>query len=193
MSASDREHARAEEITRLLRRWSEGEEQARDDLLPLVYDTLHVLADRQFRNERDNHTLQPTALVNEAFLNLDRQAVGWQSRRHFYALAARTMRNILVDHARARQRAKRGGGVAHVGLTVAGAATDAPDADLLTLDQGLNELAAGNPRVADVLELSYFSGLERELIAEHLDISPRTVDRDLQLGRAWLRRYLERA
>lgn len=178
-------------ITSLLRDWRTGDVVARDALLTHVYNALHRLAARQFSRERPDHTLQPTALVNEAFLNLDASDIDWQSRNHFYALAARTMRRILVDYARNRNRGKRGGSRVRVEIADDHLAMPAPDTDMLALDQALEELAGQSDRTARVLELTYFAGLTREAVADLLEVSSRTVDRDLKLGRAWLQRRLE--
>lgn len=175
-----------QQITRLLKRWSDGESEARDALLPLVYERLRALAARHFRSERPGHTLQPTALVNEAFLRLSNHPVDLESQGQFYALAARTMRNLLVDHARSRGRHKRGGDRLQVTLTSADPATPAPSTDLLDLDEALTELEARSPRIAAAMELTYFGGLDQDAAAHHLDVSRRTLNRDLRLGRAWL-------
>lgn len=177
-------------ITRMLLDWRTGDTAARDALMSYVYNSLHRLAARQLSNERADHTLQPTALVNEAFLNIDGSAIDWQSRNHFYALVARTMRRILVDHARARSRGKRGGDRMRVDMTTSNLATPAPDTEMLTLDQALDDLAVNSERTAQVLELTYFGGMTRNSVADHLNISTRTVDRDLKLGRAWLHKRL---
>lgn len=182
-----------DQITRLLQRWSAGEEHAREELLPLVYDRLHRLAGRQFAGEAEGHTLQPTALVNEAFLKLEAGDVSWNDRRHFYALATQIMRRILVDHARGRRRQKRGGTRVRVTLSNADAATPAPDADVLDLDRALSDLEAQNPRVARALELTYFGGLDGKTAAGYLDVSVQTLERDLRFGRAWLKDRLSAA
>ncbi|AKS41110.1 ECF-type sigma factor [Wenzhouxiangella marina] len=181
----------AGEITRLLARWKDGEDAAREALLPLVYERLRSIAARQFANERGDHTLQPTALVNEAFLQIDTGSGDFNDRRHFFALAARTMRHLLVDHARARRRDKRGGDRVRVTLSEADLTGDAPSADMLDLVEALDGLEALNPRVAQAMELMYFGGLTRNQVAEHLDISPTTIDRDLRMGRAWLKQRLK--
>lgn len=182
-----------ERITRLLQRWSDGEEDAREELLPLVYDRLHQLAGRQFAGEAEGHTLQPTALVNEAFLKLEAGDVSWNDRRHFYALATQVMRRILVDHARGRRRQKRGGTRIRVTLSNADASSPAPEADVLDLDRALSELEARNPRVARALELTCFGGLDGKTAAGYLDISVQTLERDLRFGRAWLKDRLSAA
>lgn len=184
------ERSDGSQITRLLRHWRHGDQAACEQLMGLVYQRLHELADRQFAHERSGHTLQPTALVNEAFLNLEAHDVDWQDRNHFYALAAQVMRHLLVDHARARSRLKRGGDLVRVDLEASQAAVDGPSVDMLTFDQALDELARNNERTARVLELTYFGGLTQDAIATLTGVSRRTVDRDLKLGRAWLRSRL---
>lgn len=191
MENGDHKGGRQEDITRLLHDWRGGSEQARDALMPLVYDVLHRLANQQFSRERSDHTLQPTALVHEAFLNLDGSSVDWQDRNHFYAVAARMMRRVLVDHARGRSRSKRGGDRIRVDLATADIRSPAPEADLLVLDEALTRLAEHSERTVRILELAYFGGLTREAVADVLGISSRTVDRDLKLGRAWLRNQLQ--
>ncbi len=180
-----------QEITHLLRHWSRGDESARERLLAVVYDRLHQLADRQFAKERDNHTLQATALVHEAFISLDSVDIDWQSRDHFYALVAQVMRRLLVDHARARSRQKRGGGRLQVELQDGSLSQPAPSADLLALDDALSRLSGQSDRIARALELTYFAGLTQDRVAQILSVSRRTVDRDLKLGRAWLKNELE--
>ncbi len=177
-------------ITRLLRAWGQGESSAGEQLLPLVYEHLQTIARNQFAGESAGHTLRPTALVHEAFLKLDAHEIDFSDRRHFFALAARTMRHILVDHARARNRAKRGGDRVRVTLQDASASIHGPDVDLLDLDDALTALEQENDRVARTIELVYFGGLSRDEASSQLEISPRTLDRDLRLGRAWLRAQL---
>jgi len=188
--AEQDERSQAPQITRLLRHWRSGDQEACEQLMTLVYQRLHELADRQFARERSGHTLQPTALVNEAFLNLEANDIDWQDSNHFYALAAQVMRNLLVDHARSRSRAKRGGDLVRIDLDASQASVEPPSVDMLNFDQALGELAENNSRTARVLELTYFGGLTQESIAALLDVSRRTVDRDLKLGRAWLRSRL---
>jgi len=179
------------EITRLLQNWNQGDAGSRDRLMRLVYDRLHRLADQHFSGERSGHTLQPTALVHEAFLNLEKVDVEWRDRDHFYALVAQMMRRLLVDHARSRARLKRGGDQLKVDLESGDVSSPAPSADLLALDAALTKLASHSQRTARTLELIYFGGLTQDAVAEVLGISRRTVDRDLKLGRAWLRTELE--
>lgn len=181
------------EITRLLQNWNQGDNQSRDRLMSLVYARLHRLADQHFASERSSHTLQPTALVHEAFLNLDKVNVDWQDRDHFYALVAQMMRRLLVDHARSRARFKRGGDQFKVDLDSDDVSAPAPSTDLLALDAALTKLAEQSERTARTLELIYFGGLTQEAVADILGISRRTVDRDLKLGRAWLRAELDTA
>ena len=163
--------------------------------MPLVYDELRALAARRLRGEREGHTLQATALVNEAYLRLVGSATPLEGRTHFFALAARMMRRILVDHARARDAAKRGGGAARVSLTEAeifGPAGGASDAvDVLAIHQAPEALEAHDERKARVMELSVFAGLAQREVAEALSISPATVERDLRFARAWLANRLQ--
>jgi len=176
----------ATHVTRLLLDWRGGNAQALDDLLPLVYDELRRLAARHMVGEADGHTLQPTALVHEAYVRLVDADIEWQDRAHFFAAASRVMRRMLVDHARARGRQKRGGGRARVTLHNADAVTPPPDLDLLALDEALETLAAQDPRKARAVELRYFGGLNLEEIAAVTDVSIATVHRDLRMATAWL-------
>jgi RNA polymerase sigma factor (TIGR02999 family) len=174
--------------TMLLRAWRGGDEGARDVLIPMVYEELRGLAARQLRRENPGHTLQATDLVHEAFLRLADANADWQDRAHFLAIAAQAMRRILVDHARARQRQKRGGGALMVTLDT-GLATPAPGAvptEMIALDQALKELEARDARKARTIELCLFAGLTAPEAAEVLAISEPTVRRDLRVGRAWL-------
>ncbi len=177
-------------VTGLLRAWRDGDATAVDRLVPLVYDELHGLADRFMRRERADHTLQATALVNEAFLRLVDADVPWEDRAHFLAVAARTMRRILVDYARARGRAKRGGEMEKVSLEGAAVVDPARLPDLVELDEALERLAAQDERKARAIELHYFGGLSYEETAKVLDVSPVTVHRDMRLAKAWLYRHL---
>lgn len=182
------------EVTRLLRAWGSGDPEALGRLVPLVYGELPRQAASLFRRERGEHTLQPTALVHEAYLRLVRQdAVDWKDRAHFFGVAARTMRQILVDHARARNAQKRGGARVQVALDVAdaeGAGADARAADLLDLDRALSRLAALDERQARLVEMRLFAGLTIEESAEALRISPATVSREWQHAEAWLQREM---
>lgn len=173
-------------ITQLLRAWRNDRDGVSEALMTAVYDHLRRIAARQFAGENNVHTLQPTALVHEAFLQIEGAELDFNDRRHFYVVAARTMRRILVDHARARKRDKRGGGRLRVTLSDASAVSEPPTADLLDLDSALNELEQNDQRVARAIELNYFAGLTREEAAEHLEISLRTLHRDLRMGLAWL-------
>lgn len=186
------------EITVLLRAWSEGDAAALDRLTPQVYAELHRIARRQMRKERAGNTLQTTALVNEAYLRLlDVKNAAWQDRTNFFALSAQIMRRILVDSARARSTAKRGGGrrVDHSTAVDFDAMPDLSsqkDRSLLALDDALNELAKIDPRKARVIELRYFGGLTVEETAEVLKVSPQSVLRDWKLAKAWLLREMTR-
>ncbi len=186
-----RQISETSEITRLLQEWNQGDTGSRDRLMSLVYDRLHRLADQHFAGERSGHTLQPTALIHEAFLNLDKVEVNWRDRDHFYALVAQMMRRLLVDHARSRARLKRGGDQLKLDLNADELSASAPSADLLALDAALTRLESQSQRTAQTLELIYFGGLTQEAVAEVQGVSRRTVDRDLKLGRAWLRAELE--
>lgn len=181
---------REEDITRLLHEWQGGNRDALARLTPVVYAELKRLAERLFRHESPGHTLQPTALVNEAYESLVRMDVPWQDRRHFYAIAARLMRRILVNHATARQAAKRGGGAYKVTLDEQCAVVAGPDEQLLALDRALEDMAEFDPRKARVVELHYFGGLSYAEMARALDISTTTVHEDLRTARAWLQQRL---
>ena len=180
------------EITRLLEAWGAGSEQALDDLMPLVYSELRTIAARQLRGERSDHTLQATALVNEAFLRLvDQNRVKWMSRGQFFAVAATAMRRILVDYARRRKAQKRGGNPRKVPLDDIEIAV-APGVDLLELDDCLIRLENLDPRQARVVELRFFAGCTMEEIAEVLESSASTVKRQWRLARVWLRAQFAR-
>ena len=175
------------EVTQLLLAWSAGDQEALHRLTPIVYQELHRLAAVYMSRERNDHTLQPTALVNEVFLRLvDLHGVGWRDRAHFLAVAARTMRRILVDFARARGYQKRSGGGERVVLNESLAMAEEPGADLVALDDALNRLAAIDQRKSQIVELRYFGGLRVEETAEALQISPETVMRDWRAAKAWL-------
>jgi RNA polymerase sigma factor (TIGR02999 family) len=158
--------------------------------MPLVYQELHTLARRFMQGEREGHTLQPTALVHEAYLRLVGMDVRWEGRVHFLSLAARLMRRILVDHAKAARRAKRGGGLERVAPEIATIAAPLPDASMIELDEALGRLALSDERKARTVELRFFGGLSHDQIAGLLDISAATVDRDLRAAKAWLRKEL---
>ena len=182
--------ARAD-VTQLLQQWSNGQEQALDRLLPQIHDELRKLAAGYLRKERPDHTLQPTALVNEAFLKLvDQRAVKWQNRAHFFGIAAQAMRRILVDHARANAASKRGGALRKVPLDDAAVIDRVGDVDLLALDEALTRLAAMDPQQSRIVELRFFGGLSIEETAEVLRVSPGTVMRDWTMAKAWLRREI---
>ena len=181
----------SKQITHLLLAWGQGDQAALEALMPLVYDELRKVAARHLRGQRPGHTLQTTALVNEAYLRLiDASQVQWQNRAHFFAVAAHLMRRILVDFARTRNYQKRGGGVQPVSLDEAMIVAPERGADLLALDEALTRLQALNARQAQVVELRYFGGLSEEETAEALKISVRTVRRDWNFARVWLHREL---
>ena len=178
---------RSAQLTEILRAWTRGDESALGKAIELAYPELREIARRCFRNERSAHTLQATALVHEAYLRLiDVRNLTWQDRAHFFAIAAGIMRRILVDHARARGRAKRGGGMRQVNLDAALMVTTELDPELVRLDQALEDLAAFDPRKARVVELRYFGGLTSQEAAAVLRVSPQTVNRDWSLAKAWL-------
>jgi RNA polymerase sigma factor (TIGR02999 family) len=182
-----------DEITQLLIAWNHGDQRARDELTPLIYDELRRLARGYLRRERPGHTLQPTALVHEAFLRLiDQSQVNWQNRAHFFGAAARLMRQILINHAEARRAAKRGGDAERVSLNDVDHSTPAQEIDLIALNEALTNLERNDPRQGRIVELRYFSGLTIEEIAEVMDVSPVTVKREWIAARAWLRRELSR-
>ena len=180
------------EVTQLLRAWSDGEKSALERLIPLVEVELRRLARMYMSHERRGHTLQPTALVNEAFLRLTgAQRVRWQDRAHFLGISARLMRRVLVDHARSRGYRKRGGGAQLVTLNEGLVAVPEPAVDVVALDRALEKLAAVDPRQSRVIELRFFGGLSVEETAEVLHVSPDTVKRDWRLAKLWLLRDLE--
>jgi RNA polymerase sigma factor (TIGR02999 family) len=181
------------DVTQLLVAWGDGDRDALDRLVPLVYAELHGLAHRQMRGERHGHPLQTTALVNEAYLRLiDINGVRWQNRAHFFAMAAQLMRRVLVDAARERAAGKRGGGISHVAFDDEAIATPDQGVDILALDESLDALAALDPRKARVVELRYFGGLSVEETAQVLAVSPDTVMRDWKMAKLWLLRELRR-
>jgi RNA polymerase sigma-70 factor, ECF subfamily len=182
----------AHEITRRLCEWSGGDREALEKLLPLVYDELHRQAANYMRRERADHTLQTTALINEAYLRLvDQREVNWESRRHFFAIASQSMRRILVDYAKAKSREKRGGGGFRITLDEAAlGVTEAKSIDLIALDEALDRLYIKDKQQARVVELRYFSGLNLEKTAEVLKISRTTAARDWAMAKAWLHREL---
>ena len=180
------------EITRLLLRWSRGDKSALDQLMPVVYDELYKLANGYLRRERPGHTLQPTALINEAYLRLIKQDFPeWQSRRHFYGVAAQLMRQILVEYARGRAADKRGGGDQKFSLDEALTFSDEKAAELVTLNDALIALAKFDERKVRIIELRYFGGLSLEETAAALGLSIATIGHEMRLARAWLRREVE--
>ncbi len=181
------------EVTQLLVAWSDGDQAALEQLTPLVYRELHRLAKGYLNRERPGHTLQTTALINEAYLRLiDWKDVRWQNRAHFFGVAAQLMRRILVDFARARYQDKRGAGARHVALDEAAAVAVERVAEFIALDEALDQLAVIDPRRSRMVELRFFGGLTEEETAEALKVSPRTVRREWSLARAWLYRELSR-
>jgi RNA polymerase sigma factor (TIGR02999 family) len=184
----------APDVTALLYAWNEGDPDALERLMPLVYEELHRIAARQFRRERPENTLQATALVHEAYLKLvDQRRAQWQNRAQFFAVAAQLMRRVLVDHARAQAAGKRGSGAPRLTLTEAGdtpAGRRQPDLDVIALDAALDRLAALDARQARVVELRFFGGLDLAETAAALDASPTTVKRDWAMAKAWLYREL---
>ena len=180
------------QTTRILSRIDEGDAGAAEELVPYLYDELRGLAAAFLRRENPAHTLQPTALVHEAFLRLvDQTRVQWKGRTHFLAIAARTMRRILVDHARAKGRAKRGGGLERLPLDGLELVRLHDEGAVIAVDEALAKLEAFDERLAQVVRLRFWAGLAEEEVAELLDLSPRTVRRDWKLARAWLSRELE--
>ena len=180
-------------VSRLLADWGRGNQEAREALIPVVYDELRRLARRHLWHERPDHTLQSAALVNEAYLRLVRQQPPqWQNRAHFFGVAAQMMRHILVDHARNRLAAKRGGGAARLTLDADVGFAQKSDVDLIALDAALEKLAALDPPQSRLIELRFFGGLSIEETAVVMGISPATVKREWATARAWLRREMKR-
>jgi RNA polymerase sigma-70 factor, ECF subfamily len=183
--------ASGHDVTQMLVDWGNGDERALERLMPIVYGDLRRRARQYLSHEPDGHTLQPTALVNEAYLRLvDQDRVRWQNRTHFLAVAAQMMRRILVDHARAHHRSKRGGGLAPMPLDDVDPAAPQRGVDLVALDEVLERLAGLDPRQAAIVEQRYFAGMTIEETAEQLGISPATVKRDWEMARVWLFREL---
>ncbi|HKZ79672.1 MAG TPA: sigma-70 family RNA polymerase sigma factor [Pyrinomonadaceae bacterium] len=179
------------EVTRLLVAWSNGDQTARDELMPLVYDELRRLAHQYMKRERPGHTLQTSGLVNEAFLRLvDQRNVQWKNRAHFFAIAAQTMRRILVDYARNRHYAKRGGSARQVSLDEALIVSEKRSAEVVALDEALKQLSEFDVRKSQIVELRFFGGLSIDETAEVLNVSPGTIMRDWTLAKAWLRREM---
>jgi len=182
----------APSVTQLLHEWGQGNRAALDRLTPQVYRELHAIARSYLSRGRGDQTLQPTALINEAFLRLidQSQPIQWESREHFFGIAARLMRLVLVDYARARGADKRGGGAVAVALEEARLLAPSRAPDVIEIDEALDKLAEVDERKAKVIELRYFGGLSREEVATALGLTVPTVKRDLRLAEAWLRRYL---
>jgi RNA polymerase sigma factor (TIGR02999 family) len=179
------------DVTHLLAEWKHGDQTALDRLMPLVYNELRRIAARYLHSERSGHTLQTTALVHEAYLRLvDENRIEWQGRAHFFGVAATLIRNILVDHARARKAIKRGAGMTKLSLEEAFAVPGGEDADILAVDDALRELSQIDPRQAQIVELRFFAGLTIEETAEFLQISPSTIKRDWILAKTWIYRAL---
>lgn len=180
-----------DDVTELLGRLGAGDQDVAARLMPLIYEELHAIAERMFRRERSDHTLQATALVHEAYLRMvDQSRMQWKSRSHFLGIAAEMIRRILVDHARSRQTLKRGGDRTVVTLAGDEGGVSEPNLDLLDLDAAMHELAALHERQAKVVELRFFGGLNIDETAEVLNIAPRTVKEDWRIARAWLRRRM---
>jgi RNA polymerase sigma factor (TIGR02999 family) len=180
-----------QEVTQLLMDWSQGDQAALDKLIPLVYQELRRLARRHMRRENPGHTLQTTALVHEAYFRLiDQKNVRWQNRAHFFAVAARLMRRILLDRARERLCAKRGGGARQMSLDEAADFSLDRAAEMIAIDDALKSLAAIDPRKSQVVEMRFFGGLSVEETAETLQVSPETVLRDWRLAKVWLLREM---
>lgn len=177
-------------ITQLLLDWRRGRSEALDEVMPRVYDTLHRIALKYMREENPGHTLQPTAIVNEAYVRLVDIEVDWHDRAHFIAVTARLMRRILVDHAKAKHRDKRGGTATKISLDDAVLKQAEPDIDIVELDLAMQRLAEFDERKSKIVELYYFGGLNYDETAEVLQISAATVDRELRMAKAWLHRAI---
>jgi len=183
--------AATHEVTKLLKAWSDGDESALNELMPLVHDELHRLARRHMRREKPGHILQTSALVNEAYLRLvDASQIHWQNRAHFFGIAARLMRRILVDDARRRHFDKRGGRMIQVALDEVMSVPQEQAANIVALDDALQTLSAIDPRQSEIVELRFFGGMSIEETAEFLHVSPGTVMRDWTFARAWLRKEM---
>jgi|SRR5579859_2456241 len=179
-------HATPKCVTQLLVDWSQGDQQALDKLMPLVYDELRRLARSHMRYERPGHTLQTTGLVHEAYLRLVDQKVNWQSRAHFFGIAAQMMRRVLVDHANTLQRVKRGGGTIKLSLDEHEVVASVPEMDVVALDEALGRLEKVDPQRGRIVELRFFAGLSNEEASQILEISTATVQRQWAGARAWL-------
>ncbi|HUO17719.1 MAG TPA: sigma-70 family RNA polymerase sigma factor [Verrucomicrobiae bacterium] len=188
MDVSPDRHA----VTELLHQWSSGNKQALDQLMPVIYDQLHRLASKCLRAERTDHTLRATALVHEAYVRLVESDVDWQDRVHFFAVSARVLRRILVDHAKSRNRDKRGGEFQKIPLDEAMLVGSQSDKSIIELDEALQRLATVDQRKSELIELLFFGGLTYDEAAAALRISPATVHRELKLAKAWLYRELSR-
>lgn len=181
------------DITTLLAEWSEGKREAMDQLMPLVYEQLLSLARRRMAREAADHSLRPTELVHEAYLRLIQSEIPASSRAHFYALCARMMRRILIDHARASLRDKRGGGAPITALDGMEIASPGTPEQVIAIHQALEKLAELDARKAQAIELVVFGGLEQDIVADLLNISPATLRRDLKMARAWIHQFLRHA
>jgi RNA polymerase sigma-70 factor, ECF subfamily len=182
------------EVTQLLVAWGDGDQSALDKLMPLVYDELHRMAHRYMAQERAEHTLQTSALVNEAYVRLiDQKNVRWQNRAQFFGIAATSMRRILVGYARRRKRAKRGDGAIQISLDEAAILSNERASEMVAIDEALESLAAVDPRKSQIVELRFFGGLSIDETAEVLHVSPGTVMRDWTLAKAWLRQEISGA
>ena len=179
-----------EAVTALLKQWSDGSKEALDRLMPAVYGQLRKLAAHSLRSERPDHTLRATELVHEAYLRLIDSDIPWQNRVHFYAVAAKVLRHILVDHAKAHRREKRGGDAERVPLDEALVVGPETSSEVVELDEALKRLALNDERKSQVVELTFFGGMTHEEIAAVLQISPKTVQRELRVAKAWLHREL---
>ncbi len=183
--------ADSNDITLLLNQWSEGSDRARDLVAPMIYQELKQIARNAFRGEGAQHTLQPTALVHEAYEKLVGVEIDWQDRGHFFALAARMMRRLLVNHAKSRGALKRGGNALHMTLHEDAHAESAAEEDVLALNEALTQLAELDDRKANILEMHYFGGLTQPQMANVLDVSESTVRREFKLARIWLKKLLD--
>ena len=180
-----------EEVSQLLQDWSNGDQAALDKVMPVVYQELHRLAHHYMRRERAGHTLQTTALVNEAYLRLaDYKKMRWQSRTHFFAVAAQVMRRILVEKARSKKFAKRGGGAQQISLDETAIVSAGRSAEVIAVDEALTDLESWDPRKGRIVELRFFGGLSIEETAEVLKVSPTTVQREWRSAKAWLHRAI---
>ena len=179
-----------EAVTALLKQWSDGSKEALDRLMPVVYSQLRKLAAHSLRSERPDHTLRATELVHEAYLKLIDSDIPWQNRVHFYAVAAKVLRHILVDHAKAHRREKRGGDAERIPLDEALVVGPETSSEVVELDEALTRLALNDERKSQVVELTFFGGMTHEEIAAVLHISPKTVQRELRVAKAWLHREL---